>query len=491
MRRRSVFIICLIFLLIGITSITEELRLGNASPYTNVDVDTAYNMITGSSYPDLVVLDVRRKSEYDTGHIYGAVWIPVAELESRINELEGHKNHEIIVYCLSGGRSATASGILDSYNFTKVYNMLGGISEWQSAGYPVWIATVHNLNTTINYDTIQAAIDAPQTLEGHAILAEEGVYYEQIIVNKSLSLIGESRKTTIIDGNMTGHVIAVDHNNVTITGFKIKGSNPSRVSDVYSGIRLDHVTNCNVTGNFLTNNSAGVILAYSDHNTIARNDIDDNWAAITLTWDCNHNAIIGNNLTGSEEIGLYINMSQYNKISENYITNNSYLGISVEENSHNNSIIRNNIIENDCGIRILNSIENRIYHNNFMNNSQQICNGSGYINFWDNGCEGNYWRNYNGTDLDDDGIGDTQLPWEDVDQYPLINLYWNPCDINHDLKVDMRDVGNAAGAFGTEPGDERWNPHMDITGRVALEPDNEVNMRDIGLIARNFGETYT
>ncbi|MGD8544670.1 MAG: rhodanese-like domain-containing protein, partial [Candidatus Bathyarchaeota archaeon] len=83
------------------TSVTLKLRPANATPYLNIDVDTAYNMIINGSYPDLVVLDVRTKSEYDEGHIYRAVWIPVAELESRIEELEGHEDHEVIVYCRS------------------------------------------------------------------------------------------------------------------------------------------------------------------------------------------------------------------------------------------------------------------------------------------------------------------------------------------------------------------------------------------------------
>jgi hypothetical protein len=112
-------------------------------------------------------------------------------------------------------------------------------------------------------------------------------------------------------------------------------------------------------------------------------------------------------------------------------------------------------------------------------------------NFWDNGYEGNYWSNYNGTDLDGDGIGDTKLPWEGVDYHPLMNRYWNPSDINHDLKVDMRDVGLAGRACDTMPSDERWNPHTDITGPIHLEPDGKVDMKDIGLIAGNFGETYS
>lgn len=63
----------------------------------------------------------------------------------------------------------------------------------------------------------------------------------------------------------------------------------------------------------------------------------------------------------------------------------------------------------------------------------------------------------------------------------------NAADINHDYKVDMKDIGIAAHAFGTVPGDPRWNPIADITGPVTWVPDGRVDMRDIGVIARNFG----
>ncbi|UCE15212.1 MAG: rhodanese-like domain-containing protein [Candidatus Bathyarchaeota archaeon] len=122
-----------------------------ASPYTDIDVDTAYNMITNGSYPDLVVLDVRTQSEYDRGHIYETVLVPHTELDARIGELTGRENHEIVVYCRSGVRSVTASEILDSHNFTKVYNMLGGIQAWQSAGYPVLDATETNMGQDASF----------------------------------------------------------------------------------------------------------------------------------------------------------------------------------------------------------------------------------------------------------------------------------------------------------------------------------------------------
>ncbi len=136
---------------------------------------------------------------------------------------------------------------------------------------------------------------------------------------------------------------------------------------------------------------------------------------------------------------------------------------------------------------------NAFYHNNFINNTVQVDDWiSEYPDFWDNGCEGNYWSDYHGVDLDlySDGIGDILLPWEGVDNYPLMNVYWNPCDINHDLEVNRTDIDISAKAYGTRPGDTLWNPHVDITGRESLVPDGKVDMRDISLIARHFREHY-
>jgi rhodanese-related sulfurtransferase len=106
-------------------------------PYTNIDVATANDMISDASNSSLIVLDVRTRSEYDAGHLENAVLIPVTELESRIDEIAQYRDTEIIVYCKGGARSTQASSILDSNNFTKVFNVLGGITAWESANYPV------------------------------------------------------------------------------------------------------------------------------------------------------------------------------------------------------------------------------------------------------------------------------------------------------------------------------------------------------------------
>ena len=56
-----------------------------------------------------------------------------------------------------------------------------------------------------------------------------------------------------------------------------------------------------------------------------------------------------------------------------------------------------------------------------------------------------------------------------------------PCDLSHDGKVDMPDIGTAAASFGSARGDSRWNPPADITGPKYLVPDGKVDMRDIDI----------
>jgi adenylyltransferase/sulfurtransferase len=79
----------------------------------------------------LVILDVRTKEEYEseTGHLPGAVLIPVQELENRYHELDSLKSREIVAYCRTGRRSERASKLLGEKGF-KAYNLLGGILEW-------------------------------------------------------------------------------------------------------------------------------------------------------------------------------------------------------------------------------------------------------------------------------------------------------------------------------------------------------------------------
>jgi rhodanese-related sulfurtransferase len=134
-RKKLIYILIALctFSLIGHVSITPVNAMVEV-----ISVEEAYEMITNSTlYPDLLILDVRTQEEYDAEHICNATLIPVDELESRLSELYDYNDTEIIVYCRTGARSASASQTLNNNGFTKIFDMSGGITAWKSAGYPV------------------------------------------------------------------------------------------------------------------------------------------------------------------------------------------------------------------------------------------------------------------------------------------------------------------------------------------------------------------
>ena len=106
---------------------------------TDISVHVANDMINNNTgYPDLLILDVRGQSEYDINHLHDALLIPLSGLASRLDEIESYNETEIIVYCRLGVRSQQGSDLLVANNFTKVFNMLGGITAWIEAGYDYW-----------------------------------------------------------------------------------------------------------------------------------------------------------------------------------------------------------------------------------------------------------------------------------------------------------------------------------------------------------------
>jgi len=111
----------------------EEIPAEEISSVENISVEEVYEIMTGGE--DYIILDVRTLEEFGQGHLEGAVHIPVNELEGRLGELS--KDKPIIVYCKSGGRSKTASDLLIENGFTQVYDMSGGILEWEQKGYPM------------------------------------------------------------------------------------------------------------------------------------------------------------------------------------------------------------------------------------------------------------------------------------------------------------------------------------------------------------------
>jgi parallel beta-helix repeat protein len=299
--------------------------------------------------------------------------------------------------------------------------------------------SIRNIDTGLIYLTIQKAIDASQTSNGHTIEVKAGTYYENVVVDKSLTLIGENTSTTIIDGSGTGNVVTVQANSSSIRRFTIQNGqygiyvkqnsniyiDNNTVSNNQGGICLWRSINCSVSSNTVSNNrdivSGPGIMIYNympglgvGNHAVTDNIVIDNYDGIRVH-SSRDNVICGNIVANNTHDGIYLDGGKYNNITENWVSNNYY------------------------GINLYASYDNVIYHNNFINNTNQAYQSESpfQLNAWDDGYPsgGNYWSDYNGTDLysgpyqnetGSDGIGDTsyEINQYNQDNYPLKDP-WN------------------------------------------------------------------
>jgi parallel beta-helix repeat protein len=143
----------------------------------------------------------------------------------------------------------------------------------------------------------------------------------------------------------------------------------------------------------LTNNGDGIFLAFTNHSTIIGNTLANNNNGINF-WGSSNNRVVGNNIRENSE-GIFFSGAMFLDVFH------------------------------------YPSLSNSIYHNNFVDNENNVADVAGSwwlqestpaVNIWDERLEGNYWSNYNGTDNDGDGIGETPYIINDhnQDNCPLI-----------------------------------------------------------------------
>jgi len=84
---------------------------------------------------DLQVVDVRRPAEYAAGHVPGARFVTLAELEGTLSKLDARRPTAVV--CASGYRSSAATSILERHGFEELFNIVGGTSAWVQAGFGV------------------------------------------------------------------------------------------------------------------------------------------------------------------------------------------------------------------------------------------------------------------------------------------------------------------------------------------------------------------
>ena len=84
-----------------------------------------------------VVVDVREKKEFDTGHIVDSINIPLAKLKQRLSELRKHKEKPVVVVCKLGQHSGDAAKTLQESGFAEVFRLSGGLTEWKAQSLPL------------------------------------------------------------------------------------------------------------------------------------------------------------------------------------------------------------------------------------------------------------------------------------------------------------------------------------------------------------------
>ena len=254
--------------------------------------------------------------------------------------------------------------------------------------YIISASGVHNLNTGESFATIQAAINDPDTKDEHTIVVDPGIYYENICLNKTLTLIGNGTPT--IDAQGGYHAIQIIANDCVVKGFRC--------------------TNANAPYSF----AAGIVVN-SDMNTIRNNICENNLYGIFVY--NSFNTVSNNFLTGNEHRGINLLGGSSNTISNNTIHGHDYSYIAIGlYSSPQNYIFLNSFVNHDGTVSVSSYESNSTW--NTPSNITYAYKGNTYTNYL-----GNYWSDYTGEDADGDGIGET--PYKDIDNYPLKKLSSN------------------------------------------------------------------
>ncbi|MEM4704347.1 MAG: NosD domain-containing protein [Candidatus Bathyarchaeia archaeon] len=217
-----------------------------------------------------------------------------------------------------------------------------------------------------NFSSIQDAVNKAN--ENDTVLIPSGIYRENIVVNKTLSINGETKENTFLTSNGTEAAVSILANSVLFSGFTIKDSE--------CGISVSSARGCTLTNNTITNNTQGVIVNASEKCTISFNRIENNTCGLTLS------------------------------------------------TANNCTVVWNVFHNNEWATKINASSQNLLHHNNFLENLNEIYTSNSSNNSFDDGIEGNFWSSYFGADLNHDGIGDAarSIDENSKDDYPLMGI---------------------------------------------------------------------
>jgi len=324
-----------------------------------------------------------------------------------------------------------------------------------------------------DFPSIQQAIDAAEP--GSTVYVRAGTYVENLIVNKSITLKGEEKESTIVSGN-GNTVIQLEADNITVENLTIRDGGFSYNTN--SGVISIGHSNNSILNDIFLDNLVSIYLNQSNSNIIAENTITGatQWYYIELE-NSNDNIVRDNSMINNTGYGILLLSSHSNLVDNNSVTgveNSANFEVGIDAESSFNDTIQNNIVKynrysgimlrstrdlvldnlvssNNFGIyssdsnttisqniifnNTLGALDNSqdvIFNNSFIQNQQQIQTNLADGKIVDAGyaSRGNFWDDYTGTDYfsgplqnepGSDGIGDTPygVAGGCLDRYPL------------------------------------------------------------------------
>jgi nitrous oxidase accessory protein len=310
-----------------------------------------------------------------------------------------------------------------------------------------------------NFTSIQAAVNNASS--GDTVIVASGAYKENLIISKSLTLIGENRGTTIIDGSGVGDTVSVRSNYVNIQELTVINSGTSTRN---SGIVIDNCRGVSVNSTQIAGTYYALSLAYCFDSVFSNNLVFNNTFGIQLV--NSNNNVFSDNIISANGQGITLENTNNNVFSDNIISANGE-GITLDYINRFNVFFGNTFVDNGEGAAIRqSSYGNSFYHNNFLD---QITVEAGDANLWSRNGEGNYWSSYVGSDshsgpgqneTGSDGIGDAGYFLNDNnhDDYPLMGVFseFNVARENETYPVDIINNSTISN-FSFETGKETGN----------------------------------
>jgi len=304
-----------------------------------------------------------------------------------------------------------------------------------------------------DYVTIGEAVSHASI--GDTIQIKEGIYNENIVINKSLTIIGQNSPVIVGNGGPTpSATLILDADNIVVSGLVIESTKNPNTTRYSYGIWVQG-EGCTITGNTIQATYIGIFCSTQSHTTITQNTITRSikdgirFCGGSYT-DISYNNIISNAVSGIA-LGGYSNTVEGNNLEKNTrglgigasnsvvfnntLVSNTESGIFLSGSK--NVIVSNEIAANKYGVYITTQgaspSENKIYHNNLNNNIYNAFGNSSYlVESWDNGAQsgGNYWSDYQekyaaGVEPENSGIENRAytINSNNLDMYPLVNPF--------------------------------------------------------------------